>query len=169
MIPVYFYRLKWRKTSHYAYQTYDFLALERIVENNQDLDFTIEIKKQNSYEILTVLNSPEDLEDWRITLERSAVWKKDEMTAINPKHYKEYLAGFEWLDAMSRIKRFENPDIFKGALELQIRKYLDRNGQKDSELQETKKARFYLQYLIMYIENGDKPIFAKDVHASLGE
>jgi hypothetical protein len=58
---------------------------------------------------------------------------------------------------------------FQAALELQIRKYLDRNGKKDAPLQELKKARFYLQYLIMYIENNNQPILAKDVQKIFGD
>jgi len=40
-------------------------------------------------------------------------------------------------------------------LELQIRKYLDRLGKKDDELQELLKARFYLQYLIDIVRDGE--------------
>lgn len=87
--------------------------------------------------------------------------------AVNPNHYKSYIDELEWLDAMSKIPTLRNPERFKAALELQIRKYLDRNGQKDDGLQELRKCRFYLQYLIKYIENGNSFVSAKEVHKSL--
>jgi hypothetical protein len=91
--------------------------------------------------------------------------KKDH---INPSHYKNYIEELQWIDAMSRIPTLRDPTKFKAALELQLRKYLDRNGGKDEELQELKKAQFYLMYIIMYIENGNMPIKAVDVHKKLG-
>lgn len=88
--------------------------------------------------------------------------------AINPAHYKCYLDletdPLQWLETMQYLPRFKNnPDVFKGAVELQIRKYLDRNGRKDNELQELKKALWYLKFLIAYQANGDKPIRVKDI------
>lgn len=88
--------------------------------------------------------------------------------AVDPTHYKNYIDEMQWIDAMSKIPTLRAPERFKAALELQIRKYLDRNGGKDNTVQELKKARFYLQYLIAYIENGDSPVLAADVHAKLG-
>ena len=87
--------------------------------------------------------------------------------AVDPDHYKHYVGDLQWLDAMSRIPTLRDPIKFKAALELQIRKYLDRNGSKDEELQELKKARFYLQYLISYIENNCEPVYAEEVHKQL--
>lgn len=83
--------------------------------------------------------------------------------AVDPKHYKDYILDMQWIDAMSRIPTLRSPVGFKAALELQIRKYLDRRGQKDNDLQELKKSLFYLKYLIAYIENGNKPVFVKDI------
>ena len=53
--------------------------------------------------------------------------------------------------------------FFKGAIEFQIRKYLDRNGRKDPELQELKKGLYYYLYLIKYIET-DGAVKSKDIH-----
>jgi hypothetical protein len=96
--------------------------------------------------------------------------------AVDPSHYQEFFysdnpaeVGMQWLDAKSRERRFSNPDVFKGALELQIKKYLDRNGGKDEELQELLKARWYLSYLCAYIKNGNKPIRVEDIKKILGE
>ncbi len=138
---------------------------------------------EHSHDLKTI----EDLEEWHTVLERVSAWKPDYLkdknvesdaplvtlksksieSQVNPRHYKNYIDDYQWLDAMSRIPSFREPAIFKGALELQIRKYLDRKGRKDDDLQELKKALFYLQYKIKYIENDNKPVSAEDVHASL--
>jgi len=92
--------------------------------------------------------------------------KKD---PVKPDHYKEYMPGMQWLEAMQHLPRFRNnPEAFKGAVELQVRKYLDRNG-KDEELQELSKALWYLRFLVAYIKNGDKPIKHTDITSILGE
>jgi hypothetical protein len=88
-------------------------------------------------------------------------------SAVDPSHYKGYIGDMQWLDAMSQIPTLRDPVKFEAAVELQIRKYLDRNGGKDSTIQELKKAQFYLTYLIMYKENGCNPIKAADVHTRL--
>lgn len=86
-------------------------------------------------------------------------------TPVKPTHYTEFVDEYQWIDVMSRIPRYRDPEKFKAALELQIRKYLDRNGRKDDELQELKKGLFYYMYLVMYIKNNEKPILAKDIHS----
>lgn len=83
-------------------------------------------------------------------------------SAVDPKHYKGYIDDMEWIEAMSKIPTLRNTDIFCGALELQVRKYLDRRGNKDHSLLELKKARFYLQCWIAFIETGK--IDAKATH-----
>jgi len=83
---------------------------------------------------------------------------------VNPKHYKNYIGEIEWVEAMCQIPTLREPIQFKAALEFTLRGYLDRKGQKDDELQELKKCRFYLQYLIMYMENDCKVVSAKKVH-----
>ena len=85
--------------------------------------------------------------------------------AVNPSHYKAYIDDYQWLDAMSRIPTLKRPELFCAALELQIRKYLDRNGGKDASIQELKKARFYLEYMIQYMEG--KNVSAAGVHEKL--
>lgn len=73
--------------------------------------------------------------------------------AIDPSHYKGYIEEMQWIDAMSKIPSLRKPERFIAALELQIRKYMDRNGAKDLTIQEWKKARFYMVYLVAYIDN----------------
>jgi len=94
--------------------------------------------------------------------------KEEQLNSIvNPSHYKSFVGDYEWIEVMSMLPVFKEPKVFKGALEILLRGYLDRKGQKDDELTELKKARFYLQYMIKYIENGNKTVLAKDVHESL--
>lgn len=87
--------------------------------------------------------------------------------AVDPSHYKLYILEMEWIDAMSKIPTLRKPERFIAALELQIRKYLDRNGGKDEPLQELKKAQFYLAYLIAYIANGYQIIPSAAIKAKL--
>jgi len=94
--------------------------------------------------------------------------------AVDPAHYKTYFildedTCLQWIDTQSRIQRFRNPELFKAAIELQIRKYLDRNGSKDVELQELSKALWYLKYLVAYIKNGDQPVRVEDVEKILSK
>jgi hypothetical protein len=87
---------------------------------------------------------------------------------VDPKHYKNFVDEYEWIEVMARIPRYrDNPEVFKGALELQIRKYLDRNGRKDEELQELQKGQVYYMYLVEYIKNGNRPPDIKEVHRRL--
>jgi hypothetical protein len=90
--------------------------------------------------------------------------------AVNPSHHKGFIDDLQWIDVMSRIPRYRNnPEAFKGAVELQIRKYLDRNGRKDNELQELLKGLWYYKYLCAYIKNGCKPIRGDDVERILAK
>ena len=93
----------------------------------------------------------------------------EEYNAVNPAHYKSYVDDYQWIETMARIPTLRNPDRFQAALEMQVRGYLDRRERKDDTLQELKKARFYLQYWISYIENEYKPVSAEEVHTKLGE
>jgi len=127
------------------------------------------------------LNSDE-FESWRLAEERVTAWKGKEaetvlirkktsgetpeeiMAFVDPKHYKNYIADLQWIDAMSEIPSLRDPERFTAALELQVRKYLDRNG-KDDRVQEIKKAAFYLLYLAMYLDQQD--VSAEIVHEKL--
>ncbi len=106
--------------------------------------------------------------DWRDRMERRHWVKqgKGVKAAVDPKHYKDYIDKMQWLDAMSRIPTLREPAKFEAAVELQIRKYLDRNGQKDDSVQELLKARFYIEYLIAYKHAG-RPILVSEVASIL--
>lgn len=118
-----------------------------------------------------------DYESMRHHLEHRGIIKTLEQTAevvaepvdkinkaVDPGHYKGYVGEMQWLDAMSQIPSLRAPERFIAAVELQIRKYMDRNGAKDNTLQEWKKARFYMCYLIAYIENGHVHVPAAEIH-----
>ncbi len=91
---------------------------------------------------------------------------------ISPSHYKSYMDGedietLQWLEAMQYLPEYRNPAVFKGAVMLLARKYLDRLGQKDVAVQELGKAVWYLKFIRAYIKNGDKPIRVNDIEAIL--
>ena len=67
---------------------------------------------------------------------------------INPDHYKT--GGIETIEYM---KAKSTPEEFKGHLRLTALKYLSRFGKKDDELQELKKAKWYLDKLIEELED----------------
>lgn len=74
-----------------------------------------------------------------------------------PPHYQNYIKDMQWLEAMQYVVKPFGP-----AVQLQVRKYLDRLGQKNDELEELLKARWYLNFLVAYTINGG-PIKADDV------
>ena len=88
---------------------------------------------------------------------------------INPDYYQGYVQDLQWLETMQYLPHFRDPDCFLAAVELQVRKYLDRTGGKNDELQETKKALWYLKFMAAYMANGRKPIRIADIKTLLGE
>lgn len=66
---------------------------------------------------------------------------------INPEHYKT--GGIETIDYM---KAKSTKEEFRGHLRLTALKYLSRYGKKDNELQELLKAKWYLDRLIIELE-----------------
>jgi len=90
-------------------------------------------------------------------------------TSTNPSHYQNYAMGKQWLEIMQHIPRYRDPAIFKGAVELNVRKYLDRLGGKDSELKELKKALKYLKILTAFVANDNKPIDFNKLDEYIGE
>jgi len=81
---------------------------------------------------------------------------------INPSHYQGYIMDLQWMEAMQYLPRYRNPESFVAAVELQGRKYFDRNGGKDDELQELQKGLWYFKFLVAYLKNG-APIRVKDI------
>jgi len=67
----------------------------------------------------------------------------------NPSHY--LIGGIETIDYMQAKS---TPEEFKGHLRLTAIKYLSRAGHKDNILQEYKKAKVYLDWLVKFEETG---------------
>jgi len=82
--------------------------------------------------------------------------------AVDPGHYKSYIYDLEWIEAQSLIPTLRAKDKFMAALELQLRKYLDRRGGKDESRQELRKALVYLMLMIQWEESSELNI--KQVH-----
>ena len=76
---------------------------------------------------------------------------EDNKDMINPEHYKT--GGIETIDYM---KAKSTPEEFRGHLRLTALKYLSRYGQKDNELQELKKAKWYLDRLISELKENEE-------------
>jgi len=126
--------------------------------NNDHL--TAVIRESNGNEI--VFHDEEALDNYLMNYRKP----QEVNNAVDPKHYKGYVDELQWLDTMSRIPTLRDPAKFEAAVELQIRKYLDRNGQKDDSLQELQKALWYLKYLIAYKKAG-RPIKVGEVESIL--
>lgn len=126
----------------------------------------VEVYHNGNNKIVKDLRSLDDLEGWIVGLERAFAWKPEKKDAINPSHYQGYVMDLQWLETMQYLPHFRDPQSFKAAVELQIRKYLDRLGGKDEELQELNKALWYMKFLIAYIKNKG-PIRVKDIEIIL--
>lgn len=68
----------------------------------------------------------------------------------HPSHYTS--GGIETIDYM---KAKATPEEFRGHLRLTALKYLSRAGLKNDTLEDLKKAAWYIQYLIDFIERTD--------------
>ena len=81
----------------------------------------------------------------------------DEEVYSRTKHYHDFMDGRQWLEVMQDHPTYKgNPEKFMGALELQVRKYLDRKGRKTGEpvVKDLKKAYDYLGWMIQLAETG---------------
>jgi hypothetical protein len=77
---------------------------------------------------------------------RERMKMEEQHNAISPKHYKEIVPGFEYMDMM--VYMLDGFDGVEAHLMGQIYKYLMRYGKKDSKVQELEKVQWYLNYLI---------------------
>jgi len=77
---------------------------------------------------------------------------------VNPSHYQRFVMDLQWIET----KQYTSMN-FEAAIQLQVEKYLDRLGKKDEEIQELKKAFWYLGFWIAYKINDKKPIKVKDI------
>lgn len=150
---------------------YDVLISDKRVETTTNFDsatsqphtaILVHCANGDSFKIF----SKEEEEEHRSGLEKAWSWttlkKAKTWTKVNPKHYKGYIGEYQWLEAMARIPRYRDKSKFIAAVELQARKYLDRNG-KDDNVTEFGKASFYLLFAYMYLKTGTIPS-AEDIH-----
>jgi hypothetical protein len=83
--------------------------------------------------------------------------------AINPKHYQDIVPGMQYMEMMQYMLPRANLDQLGSHLLGQVYKYEMRLGKKDADIQELFKAKWYLDYLLAYMINGNKPIRVSDV------
>jgi len=74
-------------------------------------------------------------------------YKKIKDIINNPPHYTR--GGIEAIDYMEAKS---TPEEFTGHLRLTALKYLSRTGYKDDALQDLKKAQWYVNKLVTYVE-----------------
>jgi len=74
-------------------------------------------------------------------------YKKIKDMINNPPHYTR--GGIEAIDYMEAKS---TPEEFTGHLRLTALKYLSRTGYKDDALQDLKKAQWYVNKLVTYVE-----------------
>jgi hypothetical protein len=139
-------------------------------------EMSLHPKKQEDWKPFSDGETDIELDTKKETAKVKAVnFKKDH---INPSHYQDFLVFsigepdpnsdvyLQWIEVEFRKPYFRaNPEAVKGALYFQIDKYLGRLGQKDASIQELKKAKWYLEYLIAYEANGNKPLLVKNIQA----
>lgn len=92
---------------------------------------------------------------------------KPSKDVINPNYYQGYIQDLQWLEAMQYLPSMRPPGCFAAAVELQVRKYLDRLGGKNASSEELQKSIWYLKFLTAYVKNDSKPIRVKDIDTIL--
>jgi hypothetical protein len=144
------------------------------IRNEKELTEVIKVVSTNNpYAVADRLVAEEEAEPAiRKEAKKSSLFESKVKQAVDPKHYQSFFKdtnesdnlGYQWLETMCRIQRYRNnPHEFVAAVELQVRKYLDRNGQKDDSLQELMKGLWYYKFMVAYIKNGCKPILVAEV------
>ena len=83
---------------------------------------------------------------------RAYVYQEEKEAVNHPSHY----GGDTLYETIKVLEAWLTPEQFKGFCMGNTIKYLSRAGKKDKEIQELKKAKFYLDYEIktMEEENG---------------
>lgn len=75
-------------------------------------------------------------------------WQSDDVN--HPDHYTS--GGIETIDYQ---KAKATPEEFRGHLRLTALKYLSRAGLKDDTLKDLKKAQWYVNRLVQFVETGE--------------
>jgi len=158
-----------------------FMAVDAFTQADYDAGLTVTVNREGS--TVGHITSRAHWEAWTASSQDDTsvleVPYSQTMTAspevlkdhINPSHYQGYIQTekevLQWLEAMQYLPRFRNPESFVAAVELQGRKYFDRNGGKDEEVQELQKGLWYFKFLVAFLLNGSKPIRVKDIEEIL--
>ena len=87
------------------------------------------------------------LSEKQVTKLMAADFKDD---VNNPDHYTS--GGIETIDYMQAKS---TPEEFRGHLRLTALKYLSRAGLKDDTLKDLKKAQWYVNRLVEFVETGE--------------
>lgn len=95
---------------------------------------------------------------------RKTATKKTVEGAVRPTHYKDYIPGMQWIDAIQN--RYSSRE-FIAAVDMQVDKYLARKGKKDEDIQELKKSLWYLRYLVAFQENHLEHVTSTEVDTIL--
>lgn len=167
-----------------------FDSMQNELEKRGLTNFYVTVLDNVTRQQKAVLRNMTEVDEYRHSIERATAWKPfdeketgisvsvhqggedvtqewviSEKKAVDPvagMHYKNYMFDLQWLEAMQHIPRYRDPAVFEGAVELQVRKYMDRLGRKDEDVQELMKGLWYLEFLIAYKKNGG-PIRHKDI------
>ena len=82
------------------------------------------------------------------------VTEEDEISkAVSGSHYNDVVPGFQYMQMMQHM--LEGKDGVEAHLLGQVYKYLMRAGKKDDVEQEYRKARWYLNCLVKYMQTGE--------------
>jgi hypothetical protein len=151
------------------------------------------LDKMRNGEFETMFVTYDDYLGWLTAQERATAWGEKNITVIagcqiddeeleqvmggpspqtkdhiNPSHYQGYIQDLQWLEAMQYIPHLRDQNTFLAAVELQFRKYLDRSGGKDEELQESKKALWYMKFYVARLIAGH-PIRVNEINKLIGD
>ena len=136
------------------------------------------------------LSSYSDFEAWLQDRERADQWHERHQTwkpfeelatvgstakaakvdHVNPSHYKEYVMGMQWIEVAQEIPSMRDQEKFLGALEFNVRKYLDRAGRKESNSreQDLRKSLWYMKFMLARLVAG-RNIRVSEVDGLIGE
>jgi len=175
----YIYRRKYADAdcddlSHKISQTTN---LHHIKDNDVIAPRFVEILNIESV-IIDTLSSPEELGEWCDVQARNFQWADADVrlgdirvdldvpriqVAVDPKHYKSFIKDMQWIET----QQYRSRDFFAG-IKMLLEKYLDRCGKKDDTLQELLKTKWYLDFLIAYLINGE-PIKVENVETIIAK
>lgn len=100
--------------------------------------------------------SREDIDRDAYLARRGTGWitEEDDISkAVSGSHYNDVVPGFQYMEMMQHM--LEGKEGVEAHLLGQVYKYLMRSGKKDDVEQEYRKARWYLNCLVKYMQTGE--------------